>query len=220
MDSFKDRLLRRLDQVDDLPTLPASVAALNRTLADPNAGADNIAEVLATDPSLTSKLLRVANSPYYGAAAGQITSVPQAVVRVGFRELGKLFTSVAVIDTFENVGRNLDHVSFWKHCLTTAIATRLICRYGTIPDTIDENDAYVAGLLHDIGAIVLDQYFPQVVRQVRRVADEREYPYAIVEKRILKIDHGEIGGFLLEKWNLQQRVACRRSPSTWAALRI
>ncbi len=216
MDAFKDKLSRKLEEVDDLPTLPTAATALDKALADPATDARDIAEILATDPSLASKVLRLANSAYYGGAAGTLTSIPQAVARIGFREIGRVFTTVAVIQTFEDIGHDLNHVRFWKHCLTTAITTRIIRKNGHQGDAFGEDDAYIAGLLHDIGVLVLDQYFPKILGQVWQIADEKDCPHDAAERIILKMDHGEIGAQLLEAWKLPEAVieavTCHHEP--------
>ena len=206
MGTFRERLNELFERVEDLPTLPSVVLELERALRDDATGAEDVARVMAQDPSLTATVLRVANSAFYGAAAGTITSVPNAVARLGFREVSRLCTSLAVIRTFEGVGRHLAHAEFWKHSLVAGIATRVIKKCSGEAHPFSEDEAYVSGLLHDVGTLVLDQYFPEVFLQIRTLAEEKSLAGATAERAILKIDHGGIGALLLERWNFPQSI--------------
>jgi putative nucleotidyltransferase with HDIG domain len=206
MDNFSERLEQELDQVEMLPTLPSVVLALEQALYDEKTSAEDVAQIMAQDPSLTAKVLQVANSAYYGSVSGEITSVSHAVARLGFREVSRVFTSLAVIQTFANVGEHFDHRQFWKHSLTTAIATRLLKAASPDKHAFNEEEAYVAGILHDIGALMFDQLFPDILRQIHTVADEKAVPYAQAEMVVLKVDHGDVGAALLERWQLPKPI--------------
>ena len=206
MESFLERMERRLEEIENLPALPSTVASLRRAVNDPEASAEDIAGILSLDPSLASKVLSIANSALYAGSSGRITSIPAAVARVGFREVGNLFTTAAVLEACRGTGRGLDHVRFWKHCLTSAVAGRVLQRHGDLGSGFCEEDAYMAGLVHDIGVLIFDQYFPAVLEQVWRVADEKGRPHAAVERLVLKTDHGHIGSLLLKRWNLPEAI--------------
>ena len=216
MATFRERLDQVFERVADLPTLPAVVLELERALHDDETGAEDVARIMEEDPSLTATTLRVANSAFYGAAAGTITSVQSAVARLGFREVSRLCTSLAVIRTFEGVGQHLNHPDFWKHSIVAAIATRILKKSSGEANPFSEDEAYVSGLLHDVGTLVLDQFFPDVFRQIQALAEEKGVPRAEAEAFILKIDHGGIGALLLDRWSLPdsiiQAVAWHHTP--------
>jgi putative nucleotidyltransferase with HDIG domain len=180
--------------------------SLEQALSDRNSDAMGVAKIISQDPSLTANILRVANSAYYAGSAGTITSVAGAVARLGFGETRNLSITMAVIRTFNHIGQHMDHKQFWKHSIVAAVATRVITNFCNPAGPFSEDDAYVAGLLHDIGALVLDQYFPDDFQDVRSIADEQCLPYAIAEQDVLNADHGEIGGCLLRKWNLPESI--------------
>ena len=207
MGTFRDRLERALNRVGDLPVLPSALHRLRQALSDEKTSAHDVARVMEQDPSLTAKVLRVANSIYYAGTTGTVTSVKSAVARLGFSEVNRLFTTLAVIRTFDHMGSHLDHNQFWKHSLTAAITTRVIRRHCGTSDTFSEDDAYVAGLLHDIGLVILDQYFPALFVEVSVAAYRRCISRADAECRILGIGHGEIGGSLLRRWRIRASVA-------------
>lgn len=206
MTSFRETVEHELEKIDDLPTLPSVLVSLDKALLAEDTSAADVGRIITDDPSLTSRILRVANSAYYGASAGPITSVTNAVARIGFRDVRDLVTSFAVIETFNGVGTHLDHRAFWKHCLGTGIAARVIQRHSGHDGPFDEDEAYLSGLLHDVGTLILDQFFPEVFIQVRQIAEERGLPCSETEQKLLKIDHGEIGGWLLRRWNLPAAV--------------
>jgi HD-like signal output (HDOD) protein len=206
MATFRERLEQVFERVEDLPTLPSVVLELERALRNDETGAEDVARIMAEDPSLTATVLRVANSAFYGSAAGATTSVANAVARLGFREVSRLCTSLAVIRTFEGVGEHLAHRDFWKHSLVAGIATRVLKRCSGEANPFSEDEAYVSGLLHDVGTLVLDQYFPDVFLQIQALAEEKCMPRADAETFILKIDHGGIGALLLERWNLPESI--------------
>ncbi len=203
---FREKLLRRLDLVEDLPTLPSVIFNLEVALKDEESGAEEVARIMTEDPSLTSKVLRLANSPYFQPVTGPVSSVAAAIARLGFREVGRLCTTVAIIRTFDDMGGHLDHEAFWKHSIAAGIAGRIIKRYGGDKYEFGEDEAYVAGLVHDVGGLVLDQYFPDVYVRIHVTGDEQDMSYAEVERLALKIDHGGIGAHLLEKWNIPESI--------------
>jgi len=205
-ESFRDRLEGELDNIGDLPTLPTIVTALERALRSDETNAADVASIIAEDPSMTANVLRVANSAYYAALAGSISSVAGAVARLGFSEIRNLCTTIAVVRTFGKMGRQLNHRMFWKHSIVAAIATRVIGHYCHPAAPFSEDEAWVAGLLHDVGSLVLDQYFPDAFQKVRAAAEEQNRPYAEAEDKILKIDHGEVGGTLLSRWDLPHPI--------------
>ncbi|MCK4547539.1 MAG: HDOD domain-containing protein [Candidatus Eisenbacteria sp.] len=203
---FRDRLESELGRVGDLPTLPAVVTSLERALSDQSSDASDVARIISQDPSLAANILRVANSAFYAGAAGTITSIAGAVARLGFSETRSLCVTIAVVRSFGHIGQHMDHRQFWKHSIVAAVATRVIAGFCNMAGAFSQDDAYVAGLLHDIGALVLDQYFPDDFQDIRAMADEHCVPYAVAEYEVLQVDHGEIGGYLLRRWNLPESI--------------
>ncbi len=206
MIDFRDRLEKKLDTIEDLPALPPIVLALEQALQDEKTDAEDIANIVSKDPSLAAKLLKLVNSAAFGGAAGEISSISQAVARLGFKEVSRLFTALAVIQTFDSVASQLDHKRFWQHCLTAGFATRVIKRFCSSASLYSDDEAYLAGLLHDVGILVLDQVFPKAFAQICALAKEKELPYPDAEHFILKLDHGDIGGMLLRRWKLPDPI--------------
>lgn len=206
-EAFRQQVEARLASLDGLPVLPAIASALSQVIADECSSAEDIARVLEHDPSITAQVLRTANSAFYGTAHGAITSMPQAVARLGFREIERLSTTFAMMRTFAGFGPEMDHRQFWKHSVTAGITTRLVRIHSAHSRDISEDDAYISGLLHDIGALVLDQFFPEAVDAVSARLEAEGITRAEAELLELGLDHGEIGGMLLQRWNLPECVA-------------
>ncbi len=212
---FSDTLQSALDGIDDLPTLPSVVTDLKQKLQDDMTDALDIARIIESDPSLAAKTLKAVNSAYYGFSS-DVSSLPEAVARLGFNRISELCTTLAVIKLFEGGSKQLDHKQFWKHCLTVAFATRVIVRTVGLSGDVTEDEAYVAGLLHDIGTLVLDQFFPEEYAQTREESAKDGTPLADTERRVLGIDHGGIGSQMLRRWDLPESivvaVSCHHRP--------
>ncbi len=203
MSTFRERLNITLAAVEDLPTLPSILTELERLLHSESTGAAEIALVIEEDPGIAGGVLRVANSVmFYSSMSGTIVSVRDAIVRLGLKEVGQLVSAAALIRTFKSMGSHLNPRHFWRRSLCTAVAGRVIVRTATSIRTLAEEEAYMAGLLHDIGLLILDQYFPDDYEQLHAAFESKGANNADIERDILGIDHGEIGGFLLDQWNL------------------
>lgn len=200
---FRDELIKKFSMLEDLPTLPSIIFELERLLSSDSASIQEIAVVIEEDPAIAASVLRVANSVvYFSSMSGRIVSLRDALVRLGLQEVQRLVSAAAIIKAFGNLGRHLDMKRFWQQSLRTAVCMRMIARSAAAKVYIDEDEAYMAGLLHDIGLLVLDQYFPDVFERVQADITARALPRPEVEQAQLGLDHGQIGGCLLEQWNL------------------
>ncbi|MFB3785669.1 MAG: HDOD domain-containing protein [bacterium] len=206
MSSNKETIIKALSAVKDLPTLPTVITRLRNALEDEKMGAEGIARIISEDPTLTSQILRVVNSAYFAVKGGRITSVQYAVSRLGMREINRLCSVLAVIETFKSIGPHLDHNEFWKHSVMTGITARVIYRYIRKPMYLVEDEAYVAGLLHDVGILILDHYFPAFYMRTRQQARQDKKNHDEMERETMDMDHGEVGGLVLNLWNLPPAV--------------
>lgn len=206
MTSFKDRFQERLAQIENLPTLPAVVFDVGNALEDENNGAEEVSLIIEEDPSITANILHVVNSVYYGATSGTISSVQDAVARLGFGETRRLIMTLGVLRSFAGFGKGLDAALFWKHSLLTGFAAKRLHAFSQPGVQFSASEANVAGLLHDIGKLIMDQHFPEEFSLVQDTAEELQRPVYEVEERALGMDHGEIGGTVLQAWNLPSSV--------------
>lgn len=210
--SFSDNnKVKKFKEVDkkivNIPSLPEIVTKVMDLVRDPKSSAGQLSKVISCDPGLTSRVLRLVNSAYYGFPR-QISSIQQAVAMVGFATIRGLVLSSSIFRIFtpKSAGeRAFDYKRFWKHSLYTSIAAKQINKYLYHQE---DQDLFSAAMLHDIGKIILEQYdhdnYIQAYNEINDIFDsdlvvESERKYCIVS-------HAEMGSFVAEKWNLPQTI--------------
>jgi len=184
---------RVLDQIEHLPTLPQVVANLLAMTESPGVDAMKLSKAL--DQSLAAKVLKVANSAFYGKR--KVNTISQGIVIIGFDAVKEIILTTSLFHTFHEARDIQTLQPLWQHSLECAmIAKRLawIYRY----EILDE--AYFSGLIHDIGKLVIQQYFPNEDQQIRKLTEEGVESLE-AEKQILSITHAEIGGKMVQRWN-------------------
>ena len=187
-----------------LPSLPTIFSQIIDLMSDPNSDADDFSKVISADPSLTARLLKIVNSAFYGYRS-RIDTISHAVMVIGTSELYSLCLSTSVLTMFKTIPPTLvDMTSFWMHSIGCGmIAKKIAARRGEI----SRERFFVAGLLHDIGRLIIYSSMPdQAHRVIARAARKNELLYD-TEKAILGFDHGEIGGRLLQTWRLPGKLA-------------
>jgi len=156
--------------------------------------------VIGQDPALTASILRQANSAYYGYAR-RISSLQEAIVMLGFQMIQGLSMSAAIAPLLKNrlVGYEIDQEELWKHSLLTALAARRLCQHRKLPYG---DVAFTAGLLHDIGKLIISIYVRQVGDYLLKKVSEAKFSYVELEEKVIGFDHARAGGFLARAWNL------------------
>lgn len=205
MQNPRDAILRRLAAIDELPRLPEVVWEVERTLADSRAGAAELAVAIESDPSLAALLMKVANSAFYRAAGPPLGSISRAVARLGTREVRRLVLSIGVCHMNVNSPHHFNLRSFFQHSVAVASTARSVADLLPARE-VDLDRAYLAGLLHEMGSLILDQYFDRIFSIILREAARTERPVHLVESEYLRITHEEVGGLLLEAWNLPEEI--------------
>jgi putative nucleotidyltransferase with HDIG domain len=205
MPEFRSTLEAGLNRLDHLATLPAVVAHLLEVIDDPLVSILDVAYTLREDPPLTARVLRMANSPVYGTRV-RITSIPQAVLRLGMIEIRNLVMSLGMIKAMAGFGRRLDYHTFWQHSLTIALATESLATRSRREGAAVDDGAFAAGLLHDIGRLVLDQFYPEAFDATLRVMEEEKRELCDAERHALGMDHAEIGRMVTERWGLPDAI--------------
>jgi putative nucleotidyltransferase with HDIG domain len=181
-----------------LPALPQVFVQLQEAIKAKNSSADNLAAIVSQDPSLTAFLLRMVNSAFYSLPM-QIDTISRAVTVVGVNQLTTLAVGTSVLSLFKDVpGDVLDMEQFWKHSVACGLIARRLSR---ITGRGDPERAFVAGLLHDIGQLILLQAVPERALAVLAHARTRDVLLYAEEKALLGFDHATLGGMLLRKWN-------------------
>ncbi len=197
-----------------LPEIPSVAFELNEVISNPVSSADHIARVVSKSPSLTAILLRIVNSSMYGLPS-KISTVSHAVSIIGTREISGLALGISIISVFKSIPQQtVDMHSFLKHSLACGILSRAIAAHKNMPQT---ELLFVAGLLHDLGRLMLYIYFPEESRTVLRHAQIRGSLLYKSEQRMLGCDHAAVGSRLMKQWNLpsilEDIVVGHHSPS-------
>ncbi len=192
-----------IGNIDHLPTPPVVFSQINRVLANPNASVYDVAKIIAEDAGMSARVLRMANSAYYGLPQ-PVASVRQAVVILGLEAVRSLVLSAAVLETFSGYQENPEFQDmFWRHSLATASAARVLFG-GQRSDRIIRGgeEGFCAGLLHDIGKLVMVCHMPKL-----HAGTNAHKFYKVIEDRWVEDDvvgatHAAIGGYLARRWKL------------------
>ena len=192
-----------LDEVDNLPTLPQVFATLNRIIDNKQSSARDLVQVISADQALTARLLKYANSPLF-RGFHPIENVQQAVVRLGFQEVKDISLTVMVYEGLfrQSAGAYFNRVQFWKHSFLVGYACQALAERLRLNSL--QKVAFVAGLLHDIGIVILDKFFPTIFSRLITAVDGRREPLEEVEVDSAFPPHGAIGAHVLSKWRLPE----------------
>lgn len=187
--------------VRDLLSLPEIAVQVNAMVEDPRYSATDIGDLINQDPSLTTRLLRIANSPFFGLST-RVATVSRAVAVVGSKQLRDLVIATSAMRTFRGIPNPLITLEdFWYHSLYCAIAARALAQRRRLPH---HDSLFTAGLLHDIGQLIIFNRLPEQAREVLRLS--MEDPHAMdmyqAEHEVLGFDHAQVGGLLLRHWRL------------------
>lgn len=198
-DSIRETIIEKLHSANNLPSFPDVVIKLSELLQSSSANTGEISQVIRTDPALTSAILRLANTLAFNVS-GNVSSIDEAVIRIGFKSISDMALSISVIKNFSDEGL-INYPTYWKHCLSVAYGTQVIEQYATKIHGSD-NSMYTAGLLHDIGILIFDQLFSEYYYEVLVEAKQRDTQLYKIEQEILGIDHAEVGAMMLKRWKL------------------
>jgi putative nucleotidyltransferase with HDIG domain len=196
------QILHRVKNCQRLPSLSSVNSALRELLSAEQRYTSQIAEVIRRDPSLTARLLRLVNSVYYGLT-NPINGIEEAVFYLGVRQIRQLAMVTPIVEDFQRLVGDTPFPwrEFWQHCISTAILTREVV--SSFQSQSDEAD-YVAGLVHDVGKIVMASAFPEHFTEVYRQHHETRQDLLEVERSVLGIDHAELGALYLEQHHLPE----------------
>ena len=185
-----------LEDHKELSSLPHTLVEVISVVRREDSSASELAAIIMRDPALTTKILRIANSPYYGGRS--LTSVTQAVMTLGMRAVSALTLSSSIYDMTGRWEVSIDRVRFWRHSLQVALGSRDLARARRYPCP---EEIFVCGLLHDLGILVLEKSFPEKFARIWRSVEAGDR-IADLEEEIWGTNHARIGQFLLEQWGI------------------
>jgi HD-like signal output (HDOD) protein len=198
---------KKIEQIENLPTLPEVANKLLKIINDPTTTAVDVANLISRDLSLTSKVLRLANSAFYGIPR-TVTTVQNAVVILGLKVINTMVFSITVVKMFPGDGNNqlFSRKKFWAHSLACAVLSRQLALRMRKFTLFDPEECFCAGLIHDIGRIVLDQYFhEEFVKAIHKVTAEK-ISLLKAESDVFGFTHTEVGDWLTSRWELPQDI--------------
>lgn len=201
-------ILKRLDRIDDLPTLPSIVMEMERMLRDPNTPIEKLTRVIEKDQAMVPKLLKLVNSSFFGLQSN-VSEVSRAIALLGFNTVRNAIISISVVEVFKVKAKikDFDIRDFWMHSVSVGVISKYLSqkRLFKAPEV-----SFTGGLLHDIGKVVLALYFGDLFSLVWVSAEENQLSFYDAEEKEIHITHAQIGAYLAKKWNLPAEL--------WAAI--
>ena len=189
--------------VDKLGSLPDIYYRLESAIENPASTVEDFSRLLGSDTDLCARLLKLANSAFYSFPA-EVETIDRAVGMVGLRQIRELVLVTTTMNTFSKIKFEVVNMtSFWEHSVAVGVLARSIARYAGLPHS---ERYYVAGLLHDIGRLVMYLKLPSFMNDLLIECDQQEESLFVLEQQQLAYTHAEIGGRLLEFWEVPQSI--------------
>jgi putative nucleotidyltransferase with HDIG domain len=200
---LSDDMVRSIiGNIKNLPSVPSVYMALNQTLADINSSADDVARIVNQDPAMSAKVLQLVNSAFFGRSV-RLTSITQAVVRLGFQMVKNLVLSMEIFDesTLSDKTSEFSISSLQQHSVRTAAIARSL-----FDDRHLGDDAFMAGMLHDIGQLLMASEMPDRYKAALNLVQAEEISLQDAEVKLYGVSHAEVGAYLLGLWGLPYQV--------------
>lgn len=191
-----------LNQSGELPALPKAACHIMAVIEDPKTTATRLEKALAMDQTLTAKVLRIANSPFYGAVR-EIRTVSEAIVRLGFVTIRNWTVVTATKSVFLAPGAGALYQKIWRQSVLSAMASQLV---GQALGIREPEGLFIGGLMQNIGQLVLARSHPQLFQEILIQSETLNKPYHEVENKMLGFDHGALGALLIQDWNLSEEL--------------
>ena len=184
----------------DLPAMPQVASKVLELSSDPNTSAIQLQQIISDDQAMTARILKIANSAMYSCSR-KVKTLTEAIVMLGFNSIRSLVVTSAARNLYNtrNATTGLKERLLWEHSIGVAFACRLLVQ-DRIPSLAEE--AFLAGLMHDIGKLVLNLRVPEQFDEIVQIVYNDNRPFDITEKEILGFNHAEVGALLVNKWNL------------------
>lgn len=188
-----------------LPTLPVVTNNIIVTARSAETSAKDLANFIINDQAISTRVMKIANSSYYGMSQ-EVDSISRAIVVIGFKEILSLALGMSVFSALSSKGQGglLDMTELWKHSIAVGLAMKKVAKK---TGRASDESTVLVGLLHDVGKIIFSVYFPDEYGEVLKRATTDETPLHKLERKILGLDHAEMGYRLMEHWNFPAEIA-------------
>ncbi len=188
-----------IERTGDLPTLPVIYHKVKELVDNPQTSASDLGRVIAQDQVLTTKLLRLVNSSFYGFPQ-RITTVNRAIAIIGFRALKAMVLATSILRVFSlEEDDGFQGEKFWQHSIGCAVGAKIIGKYVKYEEP---DELFVAGLIHDIGKVVEYVAFGAELKEILKITEKEGIFIREAENRVLGADHAQIGSLFIRKWKL------------------
>ncbi|MBI5587070.1 MAG: HDOD domain-containing protein [Deltaproteobacteria bacterium] len=194
----------RLDEVMlksmDLPVLPATAQKVLSIMADPDVSIEKIKRLITTDPGLATKILKVANSAFYGSHRN-IQNLSQAILRLGLNAVRNLVVATSMKNVYKRFG--LTEKLLWEQLIGSALASNIIAKHTRLSDP---EDAFIGGLLHDVGKVVLNNEYPDAFAKVMEKVYNESVPFSTAEIEVFEFSQRKVGAIVIKKWGFPENL--------------
>ncbi len=194
------------DTIRNIPTLPAIVIQVIQTTNNPGSSARDLNKIIMNDQAIVAKILQMANSSFYGLSA-KVNNLNRAITLLGFNTVRSLALSISVVDHFKGQSSSeyFNRGKFWEHSMGVAMLSKMLAdKHGS--GKINPDEAYISGLLHDIGIIILDQFFQEKFADILKLIYEGDMNFLEAEETIIGRDHARFGAVVTEAWNYPETL--------------
>ncbi|MBE7559427.1 HDOD domain-containing protein [bacterium] len=200
----KESMEKIIEEVRNIPPLPAVVVKVIALTRDSNTSANDLNRVISLDPALTANLLKLCNSAYYGLPR-VVSSITQAVMYLGFHTVRNLVLTSTMSDFLARdvSGYGYAKGGLWQHSVAVAVGAEQLCKR-LRPGLQDV--AFTAGLIHDIGKVVLSRFVADAWDDIRGYMEKNNVPFMEAERQILGFDHALLGAKIADTWNFPQEL--------------
>jgi putative nucleotidyltransferase with HDIG domain len=198
-----DYIRDKVKTIINLPALPSIAMEVVEMVDNPKTSASQLGKIISTDQALTAKVLKIANSPFYGFPK-KISTIDFAIIVLGFDALKEIVISISLVSSLQKKSDNyFDSKAFWDHSIATGVIARKLARdlgYRV------SGEVFVAALLHDMGVSVMHRYFNNEFKRIVDIARESDLTFMEAEESVLSVTHADIGSWLAERWNLPDHL--------------
>jgi len=195
-------------------SLPIVYTRINEAVNNPRSSTSDITDIISDDPGLTSRLLQLVNSAFYGYPS-KINTISRALFIVGTQQLRDLAMGTSIINLFEGISKSLvDMDSFWRHSIACGITAKILATYRRIGTNAEQ--FFVAGIVHDIGRLIIYEKMPDQAHEALLLSKSEGYMLYEAERNVFGFTHADVGRLLTQMWklppNLEEVVAFHHQP--------